>query len=506
MRRKDKGKESVSGKAAVAHGGKGGPARDASNDVDSEKENIAGTEGFAGSGDAGYSPERGQGTAPVIPVGGFLAETLADSEKESSEEQEPAIEELSIKTAKARKIPKQVRISLIVVVVLVIVLALTGVSAWGYGNFRKITVSVNGSAQQVSANTTLGKLAAKNDNFGAKPGDLLSVSGKVLKAAAGASVVYTLNGKQIKAADSTNNSSDNKKKGFKSQATADVPVALDSIKLPENAKITVKDGKNLTEQHDVRRTMVPFGVSVNGHGVIQKLVQRGKQGVKEVWIGKISGEQVDKGVVKEPKNVIVDTFSPKPVTHKVVALTFDDGPSQYSGPILDILKEKGIKATFFDVGNGAAAWPQFEQRMVAEGHQVASHSYSHPDMFKLNPDQLRDNITQGLANIKAASGMTTKMLRAPYGNFGPNQWLQTSDLIDYNVIWTVDTEDWKKPGAPAIANAALSKAYNGAVILMHDGGGDRSEDIAALPGIIDGLKGQGYEFVTIDQLMAMNGK
>ncbi|WEV74297.1 polysaccharide deacetylase family protein [Bifidobacterium sp. ESL0798] len=405
------------------------------------------------------------------------------------------------------------RILLIILLVLVVVLALTGVGMWGYNQFRPITVSVNGAEQRVSANTSLGKLAADHDDFGAKPGKLLSVSGKVLKRDGGGPVRYTLNGKGIGDADAAKDagaagsakSATTSNKGSAAYGT-NAPIDLNKVKLPENAKITVKDGKNLTEQHDVRRTMVPFGVSVNGHGVIQKLVQRGKQGVKEVWIGKISGEQVDKGVVKEPKNVIVDTFSPKPVTHKVVALTFDDGPSQYSGPILDILKEKGVKATFFDVGNGAAAWPQFEQRMVAEGHQVASHSYSHPDMFKLNPDQLRDNITQGLANIKAASGVTTKMLRAPYGNFGPNQWLQTSDLIDYNVIWTVDTEDWKKPGAPAIANAALSKAYNGAVILMHDGGGDRSEDIAALPGIIDGLKGQGYEFVTIDQLMAMNGK
>lgn len=423
------------------------------------------------------------------------------------------IEELSIKTIKVRKGAKLARILLIVFLVLVIVLALTGMGAWGYSQFRPIKVSVNGAEQQVSANTSLGKLAADHDDFGAKPGKLLSVSGKVLKRAGGGPVRYTLNGKEIGDADVAKDAgtSGSAKKTTASNKGAvahgaNAPIDLNKVKLPENAKITVKDGKNLTEKHDIQRTMIPFGVNVNGHGVIQKLTQKGEQGSKEVWTGKISGEKVDKGVVKEPKNVIVDTFSPKPATRKVVALTFDDGPSQYSGPILDILKEKGVKATFFDVGNGAAAWPKYEQRMVAEGHQVASHSYSHPDMYKLNPDQLRENISRGLSSIKSASGVKTKMLRAPYGNFGPNQWLYVSDLIDYNVIWTIDTKDWKKPGAPEIANAALSKAYNGAVILMHDGGGDRSEDIAALPGIIDGLKGQGYEFVTIDQLMAMDGK
>ncbi|WEV64340.1 polysaccharide deacetylase family protein [Bifidobacterium sp. ESL0732] len=422
---------------------------------------------------------------------------------EGSSSDEPPIEEQAIDDIKSHKMPKWACVSLIVVLVLAVVLALTGAGVWGYNHFRRITITVNGAEQQVRVDTTLGKLAADNDNFGAKPGMLLSISGKILKGAGGGPVTYTLDGRKIK----TDGSVKDAAKDDNSQTqSVNVPSALDEVRIPENAKITVKDGKDVTEKHDIQRTMIPFGVSVNGHGVIQKLTQKGEQGSKEVWVGKISGEKVDKGVVKEPKNVVVDSFSPKPASRKVVALTFDDGPSQYSGPILDILKEKGAKATFFDVGNGAGAWPQFEQRMVAEGHQVASHSFSHPDMYKLNPDQLRQNITQGFASIKSASGVETKMLRAPYGDFGPDQWLQTSDLIDYNVIWTIDTKDWKKPGAPAISSAALTMAYNGAVILMHDGGGDRTQDIAALPGIIDGLKGQGYELVTIDELMAMDGK
>ncbi|WEV69108.1 polysaccharide deacetylase family protein [Bifidobacterium sp. ESL0775] len=364
----------------------------------------------------------------------------------------------------------------------VVVVALAGVGAWGYGHFRHIPVSVNGADQQVGADTTLGKLMRDNNDFDAKPGKLLSVSGKVLKAAGGDPVAYTLNGQKIAAGDA------------------------DSVKLSENAKITVKNGKDVTEKHDVQGTPVPFNVVINGHGVIQKLRQVGKDGSNEVWTGKISGEKVDKGEVKKPQDLIVDTFSPQPQGKKVIALTFDDGPSQYSGPILDILKNEGVKATFFDVGEHAVAEPQMEQRMLAEGHQVASHSNTHPDMWKLNEQQLQSEISQGLDNLKKASNTTTKMLRAPYGNFGADQWRYSNGLVDYNVIWTIDTKDWKLPGAPAISNEALSKAYNGAVVLMHDGGGDRTEDIAALPGIIDGLKAQGFEFVTIDQLIAMNGQ
>jgi peptidoglycan-N-acetylglucosamine deacetylase len=397
-------------------------------------------------------------------------------------EGDPVVEELSIQSSKARRLARLSRIALIGAAVLVVVAVIVGVGVWGYGRFRQISVSVNGTEKQVSANTTLGKLLTDNGDFKAKPGRLLSVSGKVLKSTGGEAVACKINGQKV-AADSN----------------------VNKVKLSENDKITVENGSDLTEDHDVTSSPIPFNVVMNGHGVIQKLKQRGVDGVSEAWKGKISGEQVNKGVIKNPQDLVVDTFSPRPEGRNVIALTFDDGPSQYSAQILDILKGKGVKATFFDVGQHSAAEPQMEQRMVAEGHQVASHSNTHADMFKLNPQQLQGEISQSLDNIKKASGVTTKMMRAPYGNFGADQWRYAGDLIDCNVIWSIDTLDWKLPGAQAISDAVLSKAYNGAVVLMHDGGGDRTQDVEALPGIIDGLKAQGYEFVTIDELMAMNG-
>ena len=93
--------------------------------------------------------------------------------------------------------------------------------------------------------------------------------------------------------------------------------------------------------------------------------------------------------------------------------------------------------------------------------------------------------------------------RAPYGAFGEQQWRDAADLIDMNVLWDIDTLDWKRPGAEAIVKTVLDNAHNGAIVLMHDGGGDRSQDIEALPDIIDKLREQGYEFVTVEQLAAM---
>ncbi|MBB2955532.1 peptidoglycan/xylan/chitin deacetylase (PgdA/CDA1 family) [Bifidobacterium commune] len=404
----------------------------------------------------------------------------ADSKAEL--EIDPVVEELSIQSSNARRLARWSRVALVGAAVLVVVALLVVVGAWGYGHLRHIVVSVNGTERQVSANATLGKLLADNGDFKAKKGKLLSVSGKVLKPAGGEPISCTIDGRKVLAGDDAN-----------------------ATKLSEGAKITVRDGKDLIEDYDVQSTPIPFNVVMNGHGVIQKLKQHGIDGVSEVWKGKISGEQVNKGVIKNPQDLVVDTFSPKPEGRNVIALTFDDGPSEYSAQILDILKEKGVKATFFDVGQHSAAEPQMEQRMVAEGHQVASHSNTHVDMFKLNPQQLQAELSQSLDNIEKASGVTTKMLRAPYGNFGAEQWRYAGDLIDCNVMWSIDTMDWKLPGAQAISDAVLLKAYNGAVVLMHDGGGDRTQDVEALPGIIDGLKAQGFEFVTIDELMAMDG-
>lgn len=442
-------------------------------DADSDIETAVASDGNAVTVDvASRGMTRGRPLRTDEPSGGSKVEPQIDS----------VVEELSIQSSNARRLARCSRVALVGAVVLVLAALLVGAGAWGYGHLRHIVVSVNGAEKQVSADTTLGKLLTDNNDFKAKRGRLLSVSGKVLKLDGGEPISCTIDGRKVFAGDDAN-----------------------AAKLSENDKITVKNGNDLTEDHEVTSIPIPFNVVMNGHGVIQKLKQRGIDGASEVWKGKISGEQVNKGVIKNPQDLIVDTFSPKPQGRNVIALTFDDGPSQYSAQILDILKEKDVKATFFDVGEHAVAEPQMEQRMVAEGHQVASHSNTHADMFKLNPQQLQGEISQSLDNIKKASGVTTKMVRAPYGNFGADQWRYAGDLIDCNVIWSIDTLDWKLPGAQAISDAALSKAYNGAVILMHDGGGDRTQDVEALPGIIDGLKAQGYEFATIDELMSMNG-
>ena len=141
---------------------------------------------------------------------------------------------------------------------------------------------------------------------------------------------------------------------------------------------------------------MPHGESIDiAGGSIQILKQAGKDGVHEYWVGKRSGKHVDKGVTVEPQDTIVVPLNPRPEGKKVIALTFDDGPSKYSGPILDILKEKGVEGHVLRRGRGVPVVPGREKRMLEEGHQVASHSNTHPDMPTLSRDALRAEIIAG---------------------------------------------------------------------------------------------------------------
>ncbi|MCI1219778.1 MAG: polysaccharide deacetylase family protein [Bifidobacterium sp.] len=354
---------------------------------------------------------------------------------------------------------------------------------WSYGmwenHWRRIPISVDGNARQVRVDTTLGRLMADNHDFGRKPGRLMAITGEVESKHGGEPIRYSINGRNVPAS------------------------AIERTALPQDADIRLQSGKDKMEPYDKQDAAIPYQVKFTGRGAIQELQQSGQNGVREVWTGRVSGKKLNKGVIKQPRDLIVQAISPKPAGRKVIALTFDDGPSAYSAPILDILRSKGVKATFFDIGQSALQYPQVEQRMAAEGHQVASHSNTHPDMTKLSRDAERADIAAGLANLQKASGTQTKVFRPPYGAFGPQQWRNAADLIDCTVLWSIDTEDWRRPGAQAIHDAVIKNAYNGAIVLMHDGGGNRSQDIAALPGIIDDLKTDGFEFVTIDQLRAM---
>ncbi|NTS66336.1 glycosyltransferase [Sphingomonas sp. HHU CXW] len=203
---------------------------------------------------------------------------------------------------------------------------------------------------------------------------------------------------------------------------------------------------------------------------------------------------------------------------KALALTFDDGPDgSWTPKILDELEAAHVPATFFVVGEGALAHPGLLNRIVADGDEIGNHSYTHPNMARLGPraTALELNATQRL--VQAYTGRSMTLFRAPY--FGDAEPTTTDELgpaleaqrAGYTVVGLhVDPNDWQRPGADAIVAQVLAQVRgataqnSGNVILLHDGGGDRSQTVTALPRIITALKGAGYHFVTASQLVGVS--
>jgi len=182
----------------------------------------------------------------------------------------------------------------------------------------------------------------------------------------------------------------------------------------------------------------------------------------------------------------------------IVALTFDDGPTKWTPLITQILKDNLVGATFFQITNQSGARVALGRQMVADGFRIGSHSRSHAHLPTLTPEQQTAEIVGSADDLDAILGAgNTKCIRPPYGQMD----LLTIDTITKRnlatALWNVDSEDWKKPGVPAIINRVLDTVRDRSVILMHDGGGDRSETAAALQWLIPSLRARGYNFVTI---------
>lgn len=187
---------------------------------------------------------------------------------------------------------------------------------------------------------------------------------------------------------------------------------------------------------------------------------------------------------------------------KVVALTFDDGPdTRYTPAILDILKEKGVKATFFVVGLQVSKSPEVLERIVKEGHSVGNHTLNHKDLSELNKDAILKEINAGDKLIKDAVGFTPVLFRAPYGAVSDT----LKDIIDNTgrqmIGWTVDTRDWAGTPIDEMREMIRTETKPGGIILMHSFGGKHiAGTVEALPAIIDDLKEMGYSFATVDEL------
>ncbi len=187
---------------------------------------------------------------------------------------------------------------------------------------------------------------------------------------------------------------------------------------------------------------------------------------------------------------------------KDVALTFDDGPGPYTARVLRVLRAMKAPATFFLIGRSASAYPRLVSAEAAAGEEVGDHTETHPPLGRLSAGVQAAQISQAATAIRQGGAPAPVLMRPPYGslNAATLQVLHAQRML--MVLWSVDTKDYSRPGVSRIAYTAISGAQPGAIVLMHDGGGDRSETVAALPRIITRLRQRGFRLVTISQLVA----
>ena len=186
-------------------------------------------------------------------------------------------------------------------------------------------------------------------------------------------------------------------------------------------------------------------------------------------------------------------------TEKLIAITFDDGPGAYTAQLLDELAARDVKATFFVSGYRAANYPETLKRMVSEGHQLASHTQNHENLNTLSAAKIADEISRTQDYITAAGGDNPSYIRPPYGNANKTVRAQApSPLIN----WSVDPEDWKYHNADTVCSNILAGSYDGAIILVHD---IYQTSVNGALAAIDKLLEQGYEFVTVRDLLLRRG-
>lgn len=354
--------------------------------------------------------------------------------------------------------------ALLLVAGLTLALLLIGFPA-SLGHARFITV--DGRPMAVTPGTTLAQLAEARGII-PRDGALVDIAGDVLVPSGGGKGTLEVDGKP---------------------AGATTP-------LPDGSALVARRGRDVSEKLDRHLAPIPNGTKSAGRGPVLTLVRKGSPGTKETFVGTVSRRTAAVFVVRPPVDALLRRSSGLSAGQRAVALTFDDGPSAYTTSILAVLQAKRAPGTFFVIGRQAAGRPDLIARLRAAGQEVENHTWSHADLTKLDAQGVRSEITRAAQAIGGA-----KFLRPPYGAYNGSVAEEAGALGLRLVLWDVDTLDWKTRNAAKITAAVKAAVRPGAIILMHDGGGDRSQTAAALPGIIDWLLEQGYALTTVSTLV-----
>ncbi|MGJ8697293.1 MAG: polysaccharide deacetylase family protein [Verrucomicrobiaceae bacterium] len=212
--------------------------------------------------------------------------------------------------------------------------------------------------------------------------------------------------------------------------------------------------------------------------------------------------------LRNPDINLPSNFSGSQVTYSrgssaapYVAMTFDDGPHPQNTPrLLDMLRQRNIKATFYVIGGNVDRYPHIARRIVAEGHEIGNHTYTHRKLTSLSASEVRKEMQRTQDAIARATGVKPRTMRPPYGALNQSQRQMISSEFGYpTILWSVDPRDWQRPGPSVVTSRILSGTGNGAIILAHD---LHAPTVSAMPATFSGLLSRGYKFVTVSQLLA----
>ena len=245
--------------------------------------------------------------------------------------------------------------------------------------------------------------------------------------------------------------------------------------------------------------------------VIAKLVhQQNIRRLNKPIPAQFQGKTIKNVKINKPIKVVAQGTSENSIGQstagKPIALTFDDGPwPNTTGQVLDFLKKNNVKATFFVVGRQVQRYPQLTKRIVAEGHAIANHTWSH-QYHRYNPGGAASEIDKTAELVYKLTGVKTNLFRPPGGilNNGLATYAQQKKYAV--VMWSADSLDWRHNNPQVLRDRILREASAGGIVLMHDGGGNRAKTVQALPLVIAELKKRGYKFVTVSELMEMQEK
>lgn len=371
----------------------------------------------------------------------------------------------------------------LIAVAVVVVLAIVGIFAFNnWMGSKPVEVTLNGDQVTISgAERSVGGLL-DNNVVSVTPGNYVAVDGSTIRQGEGTRCTAKVNGND----------------------TDDMGMHLNG-----GDKIEISNGTDITEPYtDSEPQTLPHKTELKGVGAVHLYSNNAQDGEQVTRTGKESGITATV-TTKEPIDNIVQYYNVNSNGDKVIALTFDDGPwDKQTDEILDILEQNDAKATFFTVGQRISGHEKELQRAASMGCEIGTHTWDHAEgsgegvsLIKMSTDERKQEVQKGLEAIKNATGQeASTIFRCPGGNFDTSVATDLEGIVTAEIGWNVDTTDWKKPGADVIAQR-IQSAGPGNIILMHDGGGDRSQTIEGLRQALPKLKEQGYSFITVQELL-----